>query len=105
MIRPCFWRWPSTADNDSDRRLFRITHPFHPLSGHQYEVVSYTHSWGEHRVFFRFPGDERVSSVPAGWTDIEGPDAFVAISGGRSFFRVADLVDLLSLIEEIERGV
>ena len=68
-------------------------------------MVSYTHSWGEHRVFFRIPGDQRVSSVSAGWTDIEGPDDFVAMSGGRSSFRVADLMNLISLIEEIERGV
>jgi Family of unknown function (DUF5372) len=68
-------------------------------------VVSYAHTWGEHRVFFRMSEDERVSSVPAGWTDVEGPDPFVAIAGGRSHFRITDLVDLLSLIDELKRGL
>ncbi len=53
-------------------------------------------------MFFRMPEDERVSSVPAGWTDIEGTDAFVAMSGGRSHFRVTDLVDLLAVIDGLE---
>lgn len=68
-------------------------------------MVSYAHTWGEHRVFFRMPGDERVSSVPVGWTDVDGPDPFVAMSEGRSYFRITDLVDLVSLLDELERGL
>lgn len=102
VARRGLWRGSSTASSGSDGRRFRITHPFHPLRGSEFEVVSYSHSWGEHRVFFRMPEDERVSSVPAGWTDIEGTDAFVAMSGGRSHFRVTDLVDLLAVIDGLE---
>jgi hypothetical protein len=60
---PRRWRPPSTAGDSSDGRRFRITHPFHPLNGQEYELVGFAHTWGEHRVFFRKPGDQRVSLV------------------------------------------
>jgi hypothetical protein len=56
-------------------------------------------------VFFRKPGDQRVYSVPASWTDVEGPDPFVILSAGRSLFRFDDLVALSGLIQELrQRG-
>ena len=54
-------------------------------------------------MFFRKPGDQRVSSVPASWTDVEGPDPFVAMSAGRSHFRVADLIELAAVLREMTR--
>ena len=64
-------------------------------------MVGFTHTWGEHRVFFRKPGDQRIYSVPAGWTDVEEPDAFAAIAAGRSLFRVDDLLALVALVDEL----
>ncbi len=78
-----------------------MTHPFHPLSGRQFELVGYAHTWGEHRVFFAEPGSDRVRSLPAGWTDVEGPDPFLVLSAGRACFRVEDLVALTRLLEEL----
>lgn len=80
-----------------------MTHPFHPLVGREYDVVGYAHTWGEHRVFFREPGEERVRSMPAGWTDIEGPDPFLVLAGGRTAFRVEDLVALARLLRDLPR--
>ncbi|MCZ7661754.1 MAG: Y4bD/Y4pK family protein [Thermoleophilia bacterium] len=57
---------------------------------------------GEHRVFFRKPQEERVHSLPARWTDVEGVDPFLAISAGRAHFRVEDLVALVSLVQELK---
>lgn len=71
------------------------------MNGQEYELVGFAHTWGEHRVFFRKPGDQRVCSVPAGWTDVEGPDPFVAMSAGRSCFRVADLIELAAVLREM----
>jgi len=79
-----------------------VTHPFHPLLGQEFDLVGYAHTWGEHRVFFREPGEERVRSMPAGWTDVEGPDPFLVLSGGRTWFRVEDLVALVRLIDELD---
>ncbi len=66
-------------------------------------MVGFTHTWGEHRVFFRRPGERRVRSLPAGWTDVEPPDPFVTLSAGRSPFRVEDLVTRSALVEELSR--
>lgn len=85
-------------------RRFRVVHPFHPLTGQEFELVAYAHSWGDHRVFFRVPGEERVRSLPAAWTDVEGPDPFLALAGGRTLFRVADLVALVRLLAEQPAG-
>jgi hypothetical protein len=50
-------------------------------------------------VFFRKPADQRVSSLPASWTDVEAPDAFVVVSAGRSLFRPEDLLALADLVD------
>jgi len=31
---------------------FRVTHPFHPLLGMEYELVTRKLTWGEDRVFY-----------------------------------------------------
>jgi Family of unknown function (DUF5372) len=69
------------------------------LRGEEYELVGFAHTWGEHRVFFRRPADQRVYSLPASWTDVEAPDTFVAMSAGRSLFRPADLLALADLLD------
>jgi len=55
-------------------------------------------------VSFRQPGEERVRSMPAGWTDIEGPDPFLVLAAGRTAFRVEDLVALARLLRDREGG-
>lgn len=69
------------------------------MRGEEYELVGFSHTWGEYRVFFRKPADQRVHSLPASWTDVEAPDAFVVMAGGRSLFRPADLVALADLLD------
>ena len=54
-------------------------------------------------MFFRKPGDQRVCSLPASWTDVVEPDAFVALAAGRSLFRVDDLLALSDLVAELSR--
>jgi hypothetical protein len=48
----------------------RVTHPFHPLFGRDFEFVVHRRNWGEDRVYFH-DGDGALCSVPAGWTDVE----------------------------------
>jgi hypothetical protein len=52
-------------------------------------------------VFFREPGQTRVRSLPASWTDIDGPDPFLEMSAGRAHFRVDDLVLLAVMVQEL----
>ncbi|MGH9107630.1 MAG: DUF5372 family protein [Acidimicrobiales bacterium] len=79
-----------------------VVHPFHPLAGQSFERVGFAHTWGEHRVFFKKPGDEQVYSLPARWTDVEGRDPVVVMGAGRSPFQVADLVALARLLAQVE---
>ena len=65
-------------------------------------MVGFGHNWGEHRVFFREPGQARVRSLPADWTDLVAPDPFVVVSAGRSQFRPADLLQLAALLRELD---
>jgi len=52
-------------------------------------------------VFFRKPPDQRVWSLPAPWTDVEGPDPVVVAGAGRSPLRVDDLLDLAGLLAQV----
>jgi len=68
-------------------------------------MVGFAHTWGEHRVFFRKPADQRVHSLPACWTDAEGLDPVVVMGAGRSPFRVVDLVELARLLAQVEERI
>jgi len=76
----------------------RVTHPFHPLSGRDFDLVVRKKNWAEDRVFF-FCDDGQLRSMPAGWTDVDPADPFVAVAAGRSMFRMEDLVALASLLD------
>ena len=71
------------------------------MNGQDYEMVGFAHTWGEHRVFFRKPGQTRIHSLPATWTDAIEPDPFVVVSAGRAHFRPAELLQLAALLREL----
>jgi hypothetical protein len=58
-------------------------------------------TWGEDRVYFI---DEigALRRLPAAWTSAAAPTAFEVIAAGRSPFRVADLLRLVTLIARQE---
>lgn len=76
----------------------RVTHPFHPLAGREFDLVVRRLTWAEDRVFF-FDDDAQLRSLPAGWTDAVPADPFVVVAAGRSPLRVDDLVALATLID------
>jgi len=97
------WLGPSTtADANVLSRRFKITHPFHPWSGEEFELVTYLHTWGENRAYFHREGHHLIS-IPASWTDIVPEDPVVKLAGERSLYRVEDLVELVGLIERLRR--
>jgi hypothetical protein len=77
---------------------FRITHPFHPLCGAEYELVTRRLTWGEDRVFY-YDVNGRLKSLMANVTDVAAVDAFDRVSAGRSAFRLDDLLDLRRFID------
>jgi hypothetical protein len=77
-----------------------VTHPFHPLQGREFALVTYRHNWGEDRVYFH---DERgnLTSLPASWTSVGAKDPFREIAAGRCLLRFVDLVELLAVARRI----
>jgi hypothetical protein len=47
---------------------------------------------------------DTVCSVPPQWTSLVAPDPEFVMGGQRALFRVADLVELTRLVEELARG-
>ena len=61
-------------------------------------MVTYLHTWGEHRAYFHKEGEHLVS-VPATWTDIIAGDPVVHLAAGRALFRATDLIELAQLLK------
>ena len=90
-------------DLSSACQTFQVTHPFHPLCGREFTLVTYRRNWGEHRVYFH-DDTRRLVSLLAQWTSVFPADPYVTISAGRSPFRVQDLLELSQLIARIRQG-
>ena len=80
-----------------------VTHPFHPLSGAEFEVLDHRHNWGEDRVTVA-DAEGRLFSLPACWTTVSPVDPVVAIAAGRLAFRLADLSRLADLVAELTQA-
>jgi len=78
----------------------RVTHPFHPLAGRDFEFVAYRQNWGEDRVHLHDVNGE-LFSLPAGWTDVVPADPFVMVAAGRCPFTTAGLLALADLIDRL----
>ena len=78
---------------------FRITHPFHPLCGSEYELVMRKLTWGEDRVFY-YESSGKLKSLMTNVTDVVPSDDFGRISAGRSAFRMDDLLELRHLFRQ-----
>jgi Family of unknown function (DUF5372) len=75
-----------------------VTHPFHPLSGRDFEFVVCRQNWGEDRVHLR-DGSGQLFSMPARWTDVAAPDPFVVVAAGRCPFTVDGLLAVADLVD------
>ena len=104
-----FAEWTDVKEAASDYtrssnkpQKFRITHPFHPLSGREFEALSRKEYGDEHRVCF-VDKQGRQCEIPLGWTDLAAEDPFPILSSGKSWFRAVILVELACLIEGLRR--
>jgi hypothetical protein len=78
-----------------------VTHPFHPLYGRKFAVLTSVRRWGEDRVYFQ-DDQGRVVSLRAQWTSLFSPPPLVALAAGRSAFRADDLVELARLLRGLK---
>jgi len=81
-------------------RLVRITHPFHPLSGREVACVGERYNRYGRRLLLRVD-DVTVCSVPPQWTDLVAPDPEIVIGEYRALLRVADLLELERLVDQL----
>jgi hypothetical protein len=77
-----------------------VTHPFHPLSGKDFEFVEYRQNWGEDRVYLH-DADGQLFSLPAAWTDAAAADPFVVVAAGRCPFTTGGLLAVADLIDRL----
>jgi hypothetical protein len=87
-----------------ETKIFEITHPFHPMRGMRFVLMTRRQNWGEDRVMF-YDAEGRLHSMLASWTDVPEQDLFAQASADRSWFRTDDLIRLNSLIGEIKGGL
>jgi hypothetical protein len=77
-------------------RRVRITHPFHPLSGKQFDLVEHRCIFDESYLYFHDEcGYLRV--IPAVWTEA---DVLVEMAGGRSPLHAGCLLELAELVQD-----
>ena len=87
------------------QRTFLVTHPYHPLKGREFSLITYRNNWGEDRVYFRDDGGS-LTALPASWTNLAPKDPFREVAAGRCILRFVDLMELLALARQIgEREV
>ena len=90
----------TTPDDINGEPCFTITHPFHPLCGHTFLLLSQRFAWGEERVFFSDPQTQQVRSLPLAWTNLALPDPFLVVADGKAVLRWSDLQQLAQLLRQ-----
>jgi len=90
----------TTPDDTNGEHCFTITHPFHPLSGQIFLLLSQRLAWGEERVFFADPQTQQVRSLPLAWTSLAPPDPFLVVAAGKAVLRFSDLHQLTQFLKE-----
>jgi len=78
----------------------RVTHPFHPWAGQEFEFVKRRHNWRVDRVCVRSGAGELVS-LPAEWTDVVPDDPFLVVACGRVPFHLEGLVALSEMVASL----
>jgi YD repeat-containing protein len=82
---------------------FRIIHPFHPLRGAAYELVTRKLTWGEDRAFY-YDSAGALKSFLSNVTDLIPQDHFDRVSAGRSAFRLDDLLELRRCLDKVKQA-
>jgi hypothetical protein len=85
--------------------VFRVTHPFHPLFGQQFPLLSQRNTWGDPRILFYDTTTGRVRSISTAWTNLAPPDPFVQRAAGRALLRLTDLQELVRLVSVLQTAL
>jgi len=58
-------------------------------------------AWGEDRVMY-YDATGKLCSILASWTSLAEQDLFAQVAGGRSWFRIDDLLGLCAQVAELK---
>jgi hypothetical protein len=61
--------------------------------------VDQRRTWGAERVYY-YDEQERLRSLAVAWTSVGPADPYVVIGAGRSYFHIADLLELSRELRE-----
>jgi hypothetical protein len=91
----------TTPSSTNGECSFTITHPFHPLCGHRFPLLSQSRAWGEERVFFADPQTHQIRSLPLAWTSLALPDPFLVVAAGKTVLRFEDIGPLNQMLKAL----
>ena len=83
------------------RGSFRVTHPFHPLTGRRFMATGVLRWRDVDHVVYR-DEENRERRIPASWTDVSAAAGARPVSPGHDALRVVDLVALAALLSGLE---
>jgi hypothetical protein len=90
---------PVPAD---ESRRFRITHPFHPYRGREFNLIE--QQGVSIRSLLLFQDDAGYSQwIPAVWTDLAKGDAFSEVAAGRSVLHADCLWPLAEMLQRLRK--
>ncbi len=62
-------------------------------------MAAWRHNWSEDRVYFE-DDRKKLRSVPSQWTSLVPEEPVVVVGVGRAHFRLAELLELATLLRE-----
>ena len=65
-------------------------------------MVARRQNWAEDRVYFE-DDRKKLRSLPSQWTSLVSDDPALVVAAGRAHYRVADLLELVTLLKELGR--
>jgi hypothetical protein len=90
---------PYGADS---QRTFTVIHPFHPLYGQTFSLVTFRQNWAVDKVYYH-DDQERLKSLPSSYTDILPADPFIVLSDKGSLFHPQHMLALWRIIESLQQ--
>ena len=93
--------YQTTLNDHSDNKVFRVTHPFHPLFGQELTVLWRRRIDGEDFLIFQNM-ENHNNSISVYWTSLNQPNPYIVISDGRSLFRPKELLELVQLLKDLK---
>ncbi|MBI9019118.1 MAG: hypothetical protein JEZ07_17850 [Phycisphaerae bacterium] len=90
---------PYGADS---QRTFTVIHPFHPLYGQEFALVTFRQNWAVDKVYYH-DAQGQLKSLPSSYTDILPADMFITLSDKKSLFHPKHMLNLLGIVESLQR--